>query len=86
MEGVPRGSVLSVLCFALTINNIVTAVPDGVSCSLYLDYLGLYLSGSNLRSAVRRMQLAINWVADWTDSYGFRFSAEKSHAVLFRRT
>ena len=32
------------------------------------------------------MQWAINRVADWADSHGFRFSVEKSHAVLFRRT
>ena len=55
IEGVPQGSVLSVLCFALAINDIVTAVPDGVSCSLYVDDLVLYLSGSTLPSAFRRM-------------------------------
>ena len=33
VEGVPEDSVLSVLCFALSINDIVTAVPGGVSCS-----------------------------------------------------
>ena len=27
----------SVLCFALAFNDIVTTVPDGVSCSLYVD-------------------------------------------------
>ena len=32
------------------------------------------------------MQLAINRVADWTESHGFRFSVEKSHALLFGRT
>ena len=53
MEGVPHGSVLSVLSFALAINDIVTAVPDGVSCSLYVDYFALYLSGSILPSAVK---------------------------------
>ena len=37
VEGVPQGSVLKVLCFAFTINDIVTAVPGGVSCSLYVD-------------------------------------------------
>ena len=31
------------------------------------------------------MQLAINRVADWADSHGFRFSVENSHAVLFLR-
>ena len=79
---------LSVLCFALAINDIITAVPDGVNCSLYVDDFILYLSilGSTLLSAFRRMQLAINRVADWTESHGFRFSVVKSHAVLFRRT
>ena len=32
------------------------------------------------------MQLAVNRVADWTDSHGFHFFVEKSHSVLFRRT
>ena len=76
----------SVLCFALAINNIVTAVPDGVSCSLYVDDFLLYLSGSILPSAVRQIQLAINRVADWTESHSFPFSVEKSYAVLFHPT
>ena len=38
IEVFPRvASSLSFLCFALAINDIVTAVPDGVSCSLYVD-------------------------------------------------
>ena len=28
---------LNVLCFALAISDIITAVPDGISCSLYVD-------------------------------------------------
>ena len=64
IEGVPQGSVLNVLCFDLTINDIVIVFPDGVSCSLYVDDFVLYLSGSTLPSVVRRMQLGINRVAD----------------------
>ena len=60
VEIVPQGSVLSVLCFALVINDVVCAVPDGVSCSRYVDDFVLCLSSSTLLSAVRRMQLAIN--------------------------
>ena len=60
IEGVPQSNVLSVLCFALVIIYIVIAVPDGVSCSLYVDDFVLYFSGSTLPSAVRQMQLAIN--------------------------
>ena len=66
VEGVPQGSVLSVLCLALAINDIVTTVADRVSCTLYVDDFILYLSGSALPSAVRLMQLAINRVTDWT--------------------
>ena len=51
-----------------------------------MDDFVLYLSGSTLPSAVRRLQLAINRVTDWTDSLGFRFSVEKFHDILFRRT
>ena len=82
IESFPQGSVLSVLCFARAINDIVTAVPKGVSCSLYVDNFDLYLSGSTLAFAVHRMQVAINRVAGWTDSHGFRFPVEKSHAVV----
>ena len=31
IEGVPQGTILSVLCFALTINEIITAVPLGLA-------------------------------------------------------
>ena len=37
VEGVPQDNILIVLCFVLAINDIVTAVPDVVSCSLYVD-------------------------------------------------
>ena len=46
--------------FGLAINDIVTAVPDGISCSLYIEDFVLYLSGSTLPSTFRLMQLAIN--------------------------
>ena len=67
-------------------NDIVTAVQDGVSCFLYVDDFVLYLSFSTLPSTVLRMKLAIIRVAKWTDSHGFRFSVEKSYSALFRRT
>ena len=86
IEGIPQGSALSILCFALAINDNVTDVSDGVSYSLYVHDFVLYLSGSTLPSVVRRMRLAIDRVTDWTDSHGFRFSVQKSPAVLFRRT
>ena len=63
VEGVPQHSILSVFYFILAISD-VTAVLNGVSCSLYIDNFVLYLRGSTLPFAVRRMQLAINRVSD----------------------
>src|SRR5215469_4750960 len=40
-EGVPQGSVLSVLCFALAFN-VVMKVPKDISCSLYVDDFAIY--------------------------------------------
>ena len=45
VEGIPQCSVLSVLCFAIAITDISTAVRDGVSCSLYVDDFVLYSCG-----------------------------------------
>ena len=86
VEGVSQVSVLSVLYFALAINDIVYVVPDGVSCYPYLDDFVLYLSGSIFPSVVRWMQLEIDRIVDCVDCHGFRFSVENPHAILFRRT
>ena len=43
IEDVHQARALSVLCFALAISNIVTAVPNGISCSLYADDFVLLL-------------------------------------------
>ena len=85
LKFLPPSSFASVDAALGFFNELILDAANGVSCFLYVDDFALYLSCSTLPSAVRRMQLAINRVADWTDSHGFRFSVEKSHAVLFRR-
>ena len=59
IEGVSQGSVLNVLCLTLAINDSITAIPNGFSCSLYIDDFVSYVSGSTLPSAFRRMQLPL---------------------------
>ena len=39
--GVPQGSILSVILFALKINSIVKNLSPGVECSLYVDLMTL---------------------------------------------
>lgn len=48
LKGVPQGSVLSVILFAVDVNDTVRAVPKDVSCSLYVDGFALNCSGTSL--------------------------------------
>src|SRR5215469_12982527 len=82
-EGVPQGSVLSVLCFALAFNDVLMEVPEGISCFLYVDDFAIYVSGARLAGVERQLQMAIDRIVKWADFHGFKFSASKTKAILF---
>lgn len=84
-EGIPQGSVLSVILFAIGINDITSVIPSTVKHSLYVDDLALYITGTKLPFLERQLQLAIDNITNWSDSHGFRFSPTKTKAMLFRR-
>ena len=50
LERVPQGSVLSILCFVLAFNDVVSSLPDGIRYSLYVDDFVIYVLGSYLHS------------------------------------
>ena len=82
-NGVPQGSVLSGTLFTLAINDIILQLPHGVQHSLYMDDFAIYYSTSCLRHAERILNTAIKKIDSWASSVGFRFSIEKTQAVLF---
>src|SRR5678816_3995342 len=84
-EGVPQGSVLSVLLFALGFNDIVTSIPATVNFSLYVDDLALYIAGARLPFLERQLQLAIENISQWASSHGFHFSPTKTSAVKIKK-
>ena len=84
-EGVPQGSVLSVTCFAVAINNILEAIPAPVKGSLYVDDFALYCTGYDAVSTCRYVQKAIDSVSKWADEHGFKFSTSKTVAIRFTR-
>ena len=49
-EGVPHSSVLSVTCFAQTINIVLGCACKGVKISLYLDDFVMFTTSNNLPS------------------------------------
>ena len=84
-EGVPQGSVLSVTCFAIAINEILDVVTPPVRGSLFVDDFALYCTGYDAKSIHHYIQKSIDAVSKWADENGFRFSASKTVAIRFTR-
>ena len=76
-KGLPQGSVLSITCFALAINDIVKQVVTGVHCTLYMDDFAIFVSARNETHASRVIQSSINKLTEWTKTRGMRFSTKK---------
>ena len=84
-EGIPQGSVLSVACFAVAINNIFKAVAPPVKDSLFVDDFTIYCAGYDAISTCRYVQKSLDAVSKWADEHGFTFSPTKTVAVRFTR-
>ncbi|GFT11918.1 probable RNA-directed DNA polymerase from transposon X-element [Trichonephila clavipes] len=84
-QGVPQGSVLSVLLFIIKINSITHHINQGIQCSLYVDDVQISYSSKFLNVAQRHIQTTINNFTKWAEQNGFDFSAEKTVSVVFTR-
>ena len=81
LEDVPQGSVLSVTCFAIAINDILDVISPPVKGSLFVDDFALYCTGYDTKSVCAYMQKSIDKVSKWADDDGFRFSASKTVGI-----
>ncbi|GFX25563.1 probable RNA-directed DNA polymerase from transposon X-element [Trichonephila clavipes] len=84
-QGVPQGSVLSVLLFIIKINSITHHINQGIQCSLYVDDVQISYSSKFLNVAQRHIQTTINNFTKWAEQNGFDFSTEKTVSVVFTR-
>ena len=87
-NGVPQGAVLSVLLFALKINDIVQSLPrnNALMCSLYVDDLQVGLRGPDLRQIGQTLQTTLNGLNKWTMENGFKFSIAKTNVVHYTKS
>ncbi|GBN20509.1 RNA-directed DNA polymerase from mobile element jockey, partial [Araneus ventricosus] len=84
-EGVPQGSVLSMLLFIIKINGIVSKLPAYVNSTLFVDDIQIHCAGDDMGFIQRQLQTAINNMTDWASTNGFIFSPQKTVCVHFCR-
>ena len=84
-EGLPQGSVLSVTCFAIAINDITNQLGPEVKSTLYVDDFTIFASATNEALSNRVLQNSINRLTSWTKTKGMKFSREKTVCVKFEK-
>lgn len=82
-NGKPQGSVLSVLCFVVAINNVVNRIPAPMKCRLYADNLNISLQTSNIPAAIHYLQICLVNLKIWCSETGFYFSLTKTKFIVF---
>ncbi|GBP51272.1 RNA-directed DNA polymerase from mobile element jockey [Eumeta japonica] len=80
--GVPQGSTLSPLLYSAYTNDIPRP-QTGVQLALFVDDTALYLSGSNFRIIIPRLQKAIDELTRWFQTWKIEVHPEKSAAIFF---
>ena len=81
--GVPQGSILSVTCFSIKINNIVKFIRNNVMCSLYVDDFLVAYRSKHMATIERQLQLNLNKLHKWSLENGFKFSSSKTICMHF---
>ncbi|GBM30988.1 RNA-directed DNA polymerase from mobile element jockey [Araneus ventricosus] len=84
-EGVPQGSVLSVILFIIKINDVIKQLPTGVNGSLFVDDREIHCSGEDMGFVERKLQEAVNEISEWGKKNGFQISSPKTVAIHFCR-
>ena len=79
--GVPQGSILGPLLFALYINDLPSAVSHCL-LDLYADDAELHCSGSDLQMVENCLQLDLTSVATWLGSSRLCLNVDKSNCML----
>ena len=83
--GIPQGSVLSVLLFAIKINSIVKVIPVDTRyhISLFVDDFQLAYRHADINIVQKKMQIAVNSIQCWAHQNGCKFSSSKTKMVHF---
>ena len=76
---------LSVTCFAVVIDSVISEISSPVRASLFVDDLAIYCTAYDAESACRYIQKSINSISKWAKHNEFKFSTSKTVAIRFTR-
>ena len=77
LTGVPQGSVLGPILFAIYINDLVEQLPPNVESKLFADDLKIYKSVNSIAEQIE-LQNAIDSCLVWTQKNKMNFSSKKT--------
>lgn len=86
-NGLPQGTVLSVILLLLAINNITDSINDntGIEILIYADDIVIFKRHKNLVTLCNEIQQAVDKIKKWTDERGFKLSPSKTTAMHFTK-
>lgn len=84
-NGIPQGATLSVTLFLVAINDITTTIQKPVKVSLFADDLAIYARGRTTDITANILQKSIDNLQTWTQQNGFKFSKNKTEAIIFSK-
>lgn len=84
-NGLPQGSVISVILFLIAINEVSTVIKPPIKLFLFADDITLLCTGKNLKLTIQLMQRALNQLTSWAKDSGFIISKNKSEFIIFSR-
>ena len=80
-NGTPQGSVLSPLLFLIMINDLL-ATTNGVSMAIFADDTSMWKTGWRLDEVIRHVQINLDKVREWCNTWGFILSKEKIVPII----
>lgn len=85
-NGVPQGSILSVVLFLIHLNSLKNLnFPRGVNLLLYADDILIYGNSKDVFELRARLQETLNLIHEWSKGIGLVFCPRKSKAIVFSR-
>ena len=80
-NGLPKGSVMSVVLFIVALLPLQHILPGLVKFLMYADDLSIHIRSKNINIIEEVLQLVLDSLVDWENRSGFKISSENTKAV-----